>query len=102
MYTKKMKLSHPGLEGVRIPVESYVAGWSQMFPRTNKLRVLESSIEKRFHTTHLPYNASLGGYKEGWQISLRLQNIADKSVTSITLWLFYVFPSPAAINMIWD
>ena len=33
------------------------------------------------------------GCKEGWQISIRLQNIADKSVPSIKLWLFCGFVS---------
>ena len=67
-----MKMGHSAIDGIRVPVESYVAGLSQMFPRTNKLRVLESSIEKRFHTTHLPYNAGLGGFASDGYIEFRV------------------------------
>lgn len=45
----------------KTPLSSYVAGVSDMFPRSNRLRMVESGIEDRCEVDVLPFNAGING-----------------------------------------
>ena len=45
----------------KTPLSSYVAGVSDMFPRLNRLRMVESGIEDRCEVDVLPFNAGING-----------------------------------------
>jgi len=45
----------------KTPLSSYVAGVSDMFPRSNRLHMIESGIEERSEVDVLPFNAGING-----------------------------------------
>jgi len=45
----------------KTPVSSYVAGVSDMFPRTNRMHIIESAIEEKTEVDLLPFNTGING-----------------------------------------
>ena len=56
-----LSVAHTGMEQYKAPTASYVAGVSNYFPRTGKLRMVESAIEDRRSVVINPFNAGITG-----------------------------------------